>query len=376
MQVNASAEGITLLAAGDCGPSHGPAEGFPLERYTELVRPTLAAADLRYVNCMRQYSLRGVHNEKAPHGRQPPEMAQVLTDCRFDVANIGNNHMFDAGPDALLDTRDFLQAQGIQVMGAGRDLDEARRPAIVERNGIRVGFLGVSSLLPHGSEAGPGKPGLAPLHVTTSYETRGPHAPVRVRTEPDERDLQRIVADIRALRKEVDVVIQALHCGIVWLPRIVPDYHVAVAHACVDAGADLVLGHASHLPKGIEVYKDRTIFYSLSTFCLTKPFAGPGWSEAPWKHGATRNHAELDPDYPLLPFGRDAKWSLLAKVRLARSGVKGVSFLPVMIDRLYRPEPLRATDPRFGEMLRYAEWVSEGFDHRFEVQGDEVAVLP
>ena len=365
---------ISLLAAGDCGPSHGIKNGFPLERYTELVRPTLAAADVRYVNSMRQYSLLGTHNEHAPHGRQPPEMAKILMDCGFDVANIGNNHMYDSGPDALLDTCALLRKMGIQVTGAGRDLEEARRPAIIERNGVKIGFLGYCSLLPPGCEAGPGKPGIAPLHIRTSYETRGPHAPVRVRTEPNERDLQMIIDDIRALRKQVDIVIPALHCGIVWLPRIIPDYHVTVAHACVDAGADLVLGHASHVPKAIEVYRGKTIFYSLSTFCLTKPFAGPGWSEAPWKHGATRNHADQDPDYPLLPFGKDAKWTLLAKARLSSAGVKQVSFLPMMIDSQYRPEVLQSSDPRFLAMLRYMEWVSEGFDHHFTVEGDEVVI--
>lgn len=374
MPANKAVPEISLLAAGDCGPSHGPRDGFPLERYTELVRPALAVADVRYVNCMRQYSVRGTYNEHAPHGRQPPEMAQILTDCGFDVANIGNNHMYDSGPDALLATRALLLEKGIQVMGAGRDLDEARQPAIVERSGVKIGFLGCSSLLPPGSEAGPGKPGIAPLHIKTRYETRGPHASVRIRTELDESDLQRIVDDISALRRQVDIVIAALHCGIVWLPRVIPDYHVVVAHACIDAGADLVLGHASHIPKAVEVYKGRTIFYCLSTFCLTKPFPGPGWKEAPWAHGAVRNHADQDPDYPLLPFGRDAKWTLLAKASFSREGVRRVAFLPMMIDNQYRPEILRSSDSRFGDMLRYMEWVSEGFAHRFTVEEDEVVV--
>ena len=56
---------ISLLADGDCGPAHGPQDGFPLERYTELIRPVLATADLRFVNCMRQYSTRGIGNERA-----------------------------------------------------------------------------------------------------------------------------------------------------------------------------------------------------------------------------------------------------------------------------------------------------------------------
>ncbi len=374
MSVQPASRALSFLAAGDCGPTQEDKDGFALERYTELVRPVLASADLRYVNCLRQYSLRGTASERSPHGRQPPEMARLLTDCCFDVANLANAHMYDYGPDALLDTRALLIEKGIQVMGAGKDLDEARQPAIIERDGVTLGFLGYCSLLPPGSEAGVNKSGIAPLHIKTNYEPRGPHASVRVRTEPDATDLQMIVRDIAKLRGQVDVLIIALHCGIVWLPRVVPDYHVTVAHACIDAGADLVLSHAAHIPKGIEVYKGKAIFYSLSTFCLTKPFPGPGWKEAPWAHGAVRNHADLDPNYPLLPFGKDAKWSLLAKAILSREGVRQVSFLPIMIDIRYRPEVLRSGDPRFAEMVRYMEWVSEGFGHKFAVVGDEVVV--
>jgi hypothetical protein len=365
---------ISLLAGGDCGPAHGPQHGFPLERYAELIRPVLATADLRFVNCMRQYSTRGTGSDRAPHGRQPPEMAKLFTDCGFDAVTTANNHMYDFGPDAMLDTRALLLGKGIKVTGAGRDLDEARQPAIVERNGIKVGFLGYCAVTPAGGEAAPGKPGIASLRIRTSYETRGPHAPVRIRTEPDECDLQMIADDIKALRRQADIVIPALHYGVVWVPRVISDYQIAVAHACIDAGADMVLGHAPHIPKAIEVYNGKVIFYSLGVFCMTKPFPSPAWKEAPWAHGALRNHTDQDPDYPLLPYGKDAKRALLAKAVLAKDGIKRVSFLPMMIDRQYRPEALRNGDPRFADAVRYMEWTSEGFDHKFTIEDDEVIV--
>ena len=77
---------------------------------------------------------------------------------------------------------------------------------------------------------------------------------------------------------------------------------------------------------------------------------------------------------PLLPYGRDAKRTLLAKAILTREGVQSVSFLPMMIDRQYRPEVLRRGDPRFDDMVNYMDWASEGFDHRFSVEGDEVRI--
>ena len=108
-----------------------------------------------------------------------------------------------------------------------------------------------------------------------------------------------LLEDIAALRQEVDVVVLAFHSGVIRLPRVVSDYQVAVAHAAIDAGADLVVGHAPHIPKAIEVYKGKAIFYSLGVFAMTKPFAAPSWSEPAWAHGAVRNHTDLDPEYPV-----------------------------------------------------------------------------
>ena len=266
---NKNSNQISLLVAGDCGPVHGPKDGFPIERYSELVRPTLAKADLRFANCMRQYSARGTYNDgergsnwaSAAHSRLPPEMAQIFADCGFDAVTIANNHMYDFGPEALLDTRKLLLDKGMKVTGAGRNLAEARQPAIVERHRIRVGYLGYCSVIPKGGEAGPDKPGITPLRVKVKYETRGPHALVRIRTEPDEHDLEMLMDDIAALRKQVDIVIPALHYGVIRLPRVIADYQVTAAHACIDAGADMVVGHGTHIPKGNEVYKHKSIFF-------------------------------------------------------------------------------------------------------------------
>jgi poly-gamma-glutamate synthesis protein (capsule biosynthesis protein) len=374
MAAGIQAQELSFLGTGDCGPVHGPKDGFPIERYTELVRPTLQGVDLRFGNCERQYSARGTASETSPHGRQPPEMAKIFTDCGFDAVTIANNHMYDFGPEALLDTRALLLDKGIAVTGAGRDLDEARKPAIVERNGIKVGFLGYCSVIPEGGEAAPGKTGIAPLRIVTSYEHRGPHADVRVMTRPDDADMKMILDDVTALRRQVDIVIVAFHWGVIWVPRVIADYQVTAAHACIDAGADMILGHHAHVPKAIEMYKGKAIFYSLSNFCMTKPFPSPKWQETPWMHGALRNHADQDTAWPLLPYGTDAKRTLLAKAVFTKGGVKSVSFLPMMIDQQYRPEVLHHGDSRFDDMVNYMDWASDGFDHQFTRQGDEVIV--
>jgi poly-gamma-glutamate synthesis protein (capsule biosynthesis protein) len=364
----------TVLIGGDCGPTHGPADGFTIEGYTELVRPALEKADMRFVNCMRTYSERGVKHDLAPQVGQPIAMAAIFSHGMFNAVTMANNHSYDSGPEAMLDTRALLNSRGIEVTGAGRDLTEARRAAIVERNGVKVAYLGYCSVNRPGSEAGPDKPGIATIRVQTCYEPRGPHEPVRIRTEPNPTDLAMLVEDIAALRRQVDVIVLAFHSGVIRLPRVISDYQVAVAHAAIDAGADLVVGHAPHIPKAVEMYKGKAIFYSLGVFAMTKSFPAPAWKEPAWVHGACRNHVDLDPEYPLMPYGKPCTLSLLAKVVVAKDGVRRVSFLPMMMDKRYRPEVLRRGDPRFAEVVAYLEWASEDMPHRFTVEGDEVVV--
>ena len=364
----------TILIGGDCGPTHGAKDGFPVQGYTELVLPTLASADMRFINCMRTYSDRTVRVDHAPQVGQPVEMAAIFTNGMFDAVTLANNHSYDSGPDALVDTRDFFVSRGIQVTGAGRDLEEARRPAIIEHDGIKVGYLGYTSLGPAGSEAGLQKPGVTSIKVDTSYETRGPHQPVRIRTEPDSSDLANLVEDIKKLKGEVDVVILAFHSGVIRLPRVISDYQVTVAHAAIDAGADMVVCHAPHIPKAIEMYKGKAVFYSLGVFAMTKSFPAPSWSEPAWSHGAVRNHADLDPEYPFMPYGKACTLSLLAKAVATKDGIQKVSFLPMVMDARYRPEVLNHDDPRFHEVLSYLEWASEDMPHRFSVEGNEIIV--
>ena len=365
----------SLIFAGDCGPSHGPDQGFPVESFTELVRPALEQADMRFVNCMRAYSARGVKTEHAPQVCQPVQMAALFTSGLFDAVTMANNHSFDAGPEALIDTRALFTGHGVQVTGAGKDRAEARQAAIVEKNGVRVGYLGYTSVGAAGSDAGEDKPGVMNIRIETQYETRGPHQPVRIRTTPNADDLEMLLDDIRALRARVDIVVLAFHSGVIRLPRVISDYQVTVTHAAIDAGADLVVCHSPHIPKAIEVYRGKVIFYSLGVFAMTKSFAAPSWTDEPaWAHGAVRNHTDLDPEYPFMPYGKACTLSLLAKAQVSTDGIARVSFLPMVFDDKYRPQILQASDPRFSEVLGYMEWASEDMPHRFVVEGDEVVI--
>src|SRR5437763_386047 len=129
---------LVLLGCGDVGPVHEPPESL-----SSLVRPILANADLRIGQCERVYSERGslqVHSGGG-HSRVPTRGISIFSDCGFDVVSVASNHAMDWGEDALLDTISALEERGIQPIGAGRNLNEARQPAIVERNGVKVAIL-------------------------------------------------------------------------------------------------------------------------------------------------------------------------------------------------------------------------------------------
>ena len=358
-----------LLGVGDVGPIHEPIGG-----YGELARDTLRMADIRFAQVERVYSERGhlqLHSG-GRHSRCKPAMASIFTDCGFNIVSVASNHAMDWGEEALLDTIELLRGNGIQTTGGGRNLEEARRPAILECNGLRVAVLAYCSILREGYAAGPDKAGVAPLRAHTYYERFDyqPGVPPHIVTIPYEEDLAGLIADVKAAKAACDRVVLSLHWGVHFIPRVIADYQQIVAHAAFDAGTDLILGHHAHVPKAIEVYNGKTCFYSLSNFIMSSPAKSrEAAAEFCAQYGVT-----LDPDYPRLPYGADAKRSLVAKAVLSKDGPTRTSFLPALIDPRLRPEILRAGDARFADMVRYMEGASDGFAHHFTVEGDEVVV--
>lgn len=367
--MNKKSDSLILLGVGDVGPIHEP-----IDLYSSLARPLLAEGDIRFAQCERVYSERGalqVHSSGA-HSRVKPHMVSVFTDCGFDVVSVASNHAMDWGEDALLDTIMLFQKNGIKTVGAGRNITEARRPAIVEKNGIRIAFLAYSSILNEGYAAGQNKPGVAPLRAHTYYQSIDyqPGVPPKVVTIPFEKDLACMIDDIKSAKASADAVILSLHWGIHFIPRLISDYQEIAAKAAFSAGADLILGHHAHTPKAIGVYGGKTCFYSLSNFIMSSTAKNVENAVAFEK----KYSVKLDPEYPNLAYGEDAKRSLIAKAVITKTGVRKTSFIPVMIDKQLRPEALHADDPRFDDAVRFMDWVSQDFDHKFVISGDEVVI--
>jgi len=163
----------------------------------------------------------------------------------------------DYRAEGLLQTIALLEKKGIPFVGAGRNIKEARAPLILERKGTRIAFLARYSGDQSGARASAKGPGVAMMRVDPLLPP--PHV------FPEE--LEELTEDIAAAKKQADLVVLSCHWGVSFTSQVsIPP--PAIGHAAIDAGADLIIGHHAHLLQGIEVYKGKAIFYSLSNFVL------------------------------------------------------------------------------------------------------------
>ena len=262
---------VTLMTGGDIGPVYEPTEEF-----AELISPLLQQADIRLGQCERTYSERGeipnyAYGPGGQHSRLHPKMAGVWDAAGIDIVSLASNHAMDWGPDALLDSIDLFRSMGKIVIGAGRDGEEARKPAIVEKNGVKIAILAYCSVLRDGQVAGKNKSGVSPMRAHTHFaaEEFQPGSPPRVISTPYEDDLEALKEDVRKAKQQADVVIVTIHWGMRIVAKTICTYQPPIAHAAIDAGADLILGHHAHSIKAIEVYKGKVCFYSIGNFMTT-----------------------------------------------------------------------------------------------------------
>lgn len=210
----------------------------------EGYRQTIAAADFFMVNQEFPFSSRGTAaKDKQFTFRLPPERVSLFQEMGIDAVTLANNHALDYGTDALLDSCDTLDKAGILHTGAGANLEEAKKPVMVERKGRRIGILGTTRVIPEsGWAAGKNHVGmLATYDATVTLE------------------------EIRRMRTECDYVVVFVHWGIERDEKP-QDYQRTLGQQYIDAGADLVIGSHPHVLQGVEYYKEKPIVYSLGNF--------------------------------------------------------------------------------------------------------------
>jgi hypothetical protein len=366
---------VTLMTGGDIGPVYAPTEEF-----AALVAPVLKQADIRLGQCERTYSERGevpdfTYGPGGQHSRLNPNMAGVWNAAGIDVVSLASNHAMDWGPDAMLDTVDMFRAMGKTVIGAGHNADEARAPALIERNGVKIAILAYCSVLRDGQAAGKNKAGIAPMRAHTHYAAQEfqPGSPPTVITIPHADDIAALQEDIRKAKQKADVVIVTIHWGMRLVPKTICTYQPPVAHAAIDAGADLILGHHAHSIKAVEVYKGKVCFYSIGNFMTTgSPKNSPNTYD--W------NLIWLPIDEDCLPpngryfFPSHCRMTMVPKIVMSRKGIERVAFLPAYINSRAQPYVVTPDDPKFAEILRFTEWVSDQHPHKFRIDGGEVVV--
>ena len=232
-----------VIIAGDWAPirAFGPLiETDPVSIYGDLY-PLLTGADLCVVNLEAPLSDTGQPVWKSGAVfKGAKRHIKGLSCVPFDVVTLANNHMFDFGQAAFQETLDILDANHIRHLGAGNNLEDAKKPLILKVNGLTLALVNFSE----GEDltgAEQSKPGVMGWDLSLVEDT------------------------IKGLKGKVDFIIAISHCGVEYIP-FPPPYVTQAFKQMADAGADVVIGHHPHVPQGISVYNGVPLCYSLGNF--------------------------------------------------------------------------------------------------------------
>ena len=328
------------------------------------VQPVLDAVDVLFANLEGPYTDDAHAPPSAPVQVIPPARnLGVYARCGFDVVTMANNHIVDGGHAAMLDTRARLNGQGVATCGAGRNLAEARAPALVEACGLKLAFLGYASIFPSGYEARSAVPGVAPMRAHNvfmdAYDNyHAPGCEPRVKTVPFEEDVENLREDIVSAREHADLVIATFHWGDFMKPFHLTDHELRTARFCIDEGADLVVGHHHHVLRGMEWYAGKPILYGLGHFVfdlrvklppdLLKMIEGSG--EDPDFYGVAPREG-----WPLLPLHAESRMTLMAWASVEAGGIDGIGFVPCMLRPDGLVHPVDPESPEGREVVAYVE---------------------
>ena len=189
--------------------------------------------------------------KKGINYRMHPENIKVLTTAGIDFCSLANNHILDWGREGLLETLQTLKNAGIACAGAGIDLSEASRPAQLKVAQTRVIIFAYGSVT---------------SGVPKNWAATSKNSGLNLLPGQDEEALNMISKQVKSINQDVDIVVFSVHWGSNW-GYYIPDHQRNFAHRLIDhAGVDIVYGHSSHHPRGIEVYKDKLIIYGAGDF--------------------------------------------------------------------------------------------------------------
>lgn len=328
----------TFIAAGDAFITRRLPEGG-YEGFREL-QECITAHDVKFLNLESTFHDYEGYPAAVSGGTWARSDPRTLDDMKvygFNLFNTANNHSGDYGEGGILATVRNLQERDMVFSGTGKDLGEASKPCYLETKHARVALISCSASISGDCRAGAqtvnmkGRPGLNPMRPQQIYHLDPEHfamaqqvataSGVNARQEksvrngyamppkegtlsigstkfvrddhcwiestPDKQDLERILSEIREAKLQADVVLVSIHNHLLDGTDTTepPLFLKTFAHACIDAGADVMIGHGPHELQGIEKYKDGLIFYSIGNFI----FQTETVEFQPWDAYANRN---------------------------------------------------------------------------------------
>ena len=234
-QAKEDVKSVTISCAGDCTLGTDAAFGgvtFPVEVknqnndfgwFFRNVKPIFEKDDLTIVNFEGTLTTRGVRQDKTFAFKGDPEYTAVLTEGSVEAVTLANNHSMDYGIESLEDTRRYIEEAGIVWF-------ENLTTRIVEKNGIKIGLIGLYDLN-----------GTAPGYLPKTID--------------------------EVKQNGAQIIIVQAHWGVEG-ENYPTKRQKDLAYAAIDAGAHMVIGHHPHVLQGVEEYKGRVIAYSIGNFCF------------------------------------------------------------------------------------------------------------
>lgn len=308
-------KGVKLSAVGDILLSGTVVEMIRNKGYEHpfiFVLEELKKSDLVFGNLECPLSKRGRSLKNKCCLYSPAETVKSLKSVGFNVVSLANNHIFDYGYEGFADTIAILKKNNISWFGAGKNLEEARMPAILSINNLSIGFLGYSWNFIGSINATKNKFGTAPLSEKL------------------------ILEDVKKLKEKTDIVIVSLHWSYERERYPLPSQR-KLAHRIIDAGASLILGHHPHVLQGIEEYDNGIIVYSLGNFI----FPDVSYEE-----------------YNLIQ-EQENKESMIFNCEISNNGIEGFDIIPIKSNNQFQPKILKNGEKRL--MSERIEKLSEGF---------------
>lgn len=243
-------EEVTLLFGGDVCLQDFITEKYETDGISGILSKTLLdvmkQSDITMVNQEFSFSSRGTAMEDKEYTfRTHPDKVEMFSDMGIDIVSLANNHAMDFGRDALADSFETLGQAGILYVGAGENLDRAKKMEVIESNGKKIGFLAASRVIPVGDWNAGSISGML-----TTY------------------DPALLLEAIKSNRAYCDILIVYVHWGIE-RNEYPEEYQKKMAKQYIDAGADVVIGSHPHVMQGIEYYKDKPIAYSLGNYIFS-----------------------------------------------------------------------------------------------------------